>query len=69
MIAFKDSLTELATSLTPVGVETATTVANYLTAGASIVGVALSAYAIYGYIKAKRTVRGIEDKLPETANA
>lgn len=59
--SLQGKLTDAAQSLTGMGVEAAETLSNGLLAGASIIGVGLAAYALYGYLNSTKTYRGIEE--------
>jgi hypothetical protein len=67
IVAARDQIAETATWLTGIEAETAQTLANALMAGSGLIGVGLAAYAVWGWIRSKRTDEG--DVAPVTADA
>jgi len=61
LVALRDQAAEAAAQLTGLDVATATTAANWLAAGAGVLGVGLAAWAVWGAIKARRTDEGDVD--------
>lgn len=64
VVAVKEELETASTKLLGINVELVQTIAGYMTAGATIIGVGLAAYAIYGIIKSRKTRTGVEASLP-----
>jgi len=58
VISLRNQIAETAAALTGIEAETAQTVANVLMAGSGLIGVGLAAYAVWGWIKSKRTDEG-----------
>lgn len=58
VVAVRDQVAETASYLTGIEAETAQTVANWLLAGSSIIGLGLAAYGLYGWWKSKQTFEG-----------
>ncbi|MCF6120547.1 N-acetylmuramidase domain-containing protein [Mesorhizobium muleiense] len=58
IIAARDQVAETASYLTGIEADTAQTVANVLLAGSGAIGLGLAAYAVWGWIKSRRTDEG-----------
>lgn len=67
--SLKDQMVNLSDQLSLVNTETALTIANYVQAGATVIGIGLAGYAIWGWWKSRKTVHGIEDRVPEIKEA
>ncbi|MER8556154.1 N-acetylmuramidase domain-containing protein [Mesorhizobium sp. M1217] len=65
IVAARDQIAETASYLTGIEADTAQTVANALLAGSSLIGLGLAAYAVWGWVKSRRTDEG--DIHPEIA--
>jgi hypothetical protein len=65
VIAARDQIAETAGWLTGVDMGTAQTISNWLMAGSGLIGVGLAGWAVWGWIKSRRTDEGDVDVVDE----